>query len=70
MPMIPPDLQNVGEFFVLFVYLSSQTHFDGSFAYDGPRLWNSLSVALQSSPTLSSFRREPKARLFHEAYPP
>ena len=47
----------------------SKTHFDRSFANDGPRLWNSLPFAVQSAPTLAFFRRELKAHQFYKAYP-
>ena len=47
----------------------SKKHFDNSFAFDGPNLWNSLSESIRTAPTLSSFRSSLKTYLFEQAFP-
>ena len=48
---------------------TSKVHFDNSFAYDGPCLWNSLPLAVRSASSLYSFRRGLKSYLFSKAFP-
>ena len=50
--------------------IKSKVHFQHSFAYDGPTLWNSLPHEVRSSSTLSIFRRRLKTYLFSVAFPP
>ena len=46
----------------------SKVHFNNSFAFDGPSLWNDLPHHIRSAPTLHSFRRKLKAHLFNKAF--
>ena len=66
--------QNVGSFLnVPKLYPSvhkSAKHFNFSFAFDAPKVWNDLPVDVRASPTISSFRRKLKSNLFSKAYPP
>ena len=48
---------------------TSKTHFDNSFAWDGPDLWNSLPYNVRTASSLYSFRRLLKAHLFQKAFP-
>ena len=48
----------------------SKKHFDNSFAFDGPDLWNGLSESIRTAPTISSFRSRLKTYLFEQAFPP
>ena len=43
---------------------SSNVHFNNSFAYDGPCLWNSLPLGVRCAPSLPSFRNKLKSYLF------
>ena len=49
--------------------IKSTVHFQNSFSYDGPTLWNTLPLNIRTAPTLSSFKRKLKTHLFDEAYP-
>ena len=42
---------------------------DRSFAAASPRLWNSLSVDVQSAPSLTTFHQKLKTHLFQQLYP-
>ena len=48
----------------------SKVHFNNSFCFDGPTMWNSLPHEIRSAPKLSSFRNKLKTHLFQDAYPP
>ena len=48
----------------------SVTHFNNSFAYAAPNLWNSLPFDVRSANTLGSFRRKLKSHLFSQPHPP
>ena len=48
----------------------SRVHFQNSFAYDGPTLWNDLPHNVRSAPTLNLFRKRLKAHLFGKSFPP
>ena len=48
----------------------SKKHFNSSFAYSAPDLWNSLPLGIRSAHTLETFRTRLKAHLFALAYPP
>ena len=45
-------------------------HFNYSFSYDGPTLWNTLPLSVRTASSLYSFRRGLKAYLFTLAFPP
>ena len=55
--------------FTTSLYKSSK-HFNLSFAYDAPKIWNDLPDDVRSATSLHSFRRKLKAYLFAQAYPP
>ena len=48
----------------------SKSHFQHSFSYDGPKLWNDLPHDIRTASSLFSFRRKLKAQLFRLAFPP
>ncbi len=48
----------------------SKVHFDNSFAYYAPNLWNSLPPEIRSITKLYTFRKALKTYLFSKAYPP
>ena len=48
---------------------TSKVHFDNSFAWDGPNLWNGLPHTIRSAASLVTFRRLLKAFLFLKAFP-
>ena len=49
--------------------IKSKVHFQSSFSYDGPTLWNSLPHDIRSASSLSMFRRKLKTYLFRVAFP-
>ena len=48
----------------------SVKHFDHSFAFDTPKIWNELPRDLRSAVSVASFRRKLKTYLFAKAYLP
>ena len=48
----------------------SVKHFDHSFAFDAPKIWNELPHDVPSAVSVASFRRKLKTYLFAKAYPP
>jgi hypothetical protein len=48
----------------------SKRHFNASFAYSAPKLWNALPLDVRSAPTLATFRTRLESHLFDLAYPP
>ena len=48
----------------------SKRHFNSSFSFVGPSLWNSLPQKLRSAESVGSFRKYLKSYLFQLAYPP
>ena len=48
----------------------SVKHFDHSFAFDAPRIWNELPHYVRSAASVASFRKKLKTYLFAKAYPP
>ena len=48
----------------------SRKHFNASFAFSAPLLWNNLPLSVRSAPSLATFRNRLKAHLFDLAYPP
>lgn len=49
---------------------TSKVHFDNSFAFDGPNLWNNLAESTRCAPSLLCFRNRVKTYLFEQAFPP
>ena len=48
----------------------SKVHFNNSFSYDAPKLWNDLPYDIRSAPNLSSFKSRFKTYLFQKSFPP
>ena len=48
----------------------SVKHFDHSFAFDAPKIWNELPHDVCSAASVASFRKKLKTYLFAKAYPP
>ena len=48
----------------------SVKHFDHSFAFDAPRIWNELPHDVRSAASVASFRKKLKTYLYAKAYPP
>ena len=48
----------------------SKVHFNNSFSYDTPKLWNDLPYDIRSVPNLSSFKSRLKTYLFQKSFPP
>ena len=48
----------------------SKVHFNNSFSYDAPKLWNDLPYDIRSAPNLSSFKIRLKTYLFQKSFPP
>ena len=48
----------------------SKVHFNNSFSYDAPKLWNDLPYDICSAPNLSSFKSRLKTYLFQKSFPP
>ena len=48
----------------------SVKHFDNSFAFDAPKIWNELPHDMCSAASGDSFRKKLKTYLFTKAYPP
>ena len=48
----------------------SVKHFDHSFAFDAPKIWNELPHDVRSAASVASFRKKLKTYLFAKAYPP
>ena len=48
----------------------SKVHFNNSFSYDSPKLWNDLPHVIRSAPNLSCFRSRLKTYLFQKSFPP
>ena len=48
----------------------SKVHFNKSFSYDAPKLWNDLTLEIQTAPTLSCFKTRLKTYLFQKSFPP
>ena len=48
----------------------SKRHFNASFSFAGPSLWNSLPQLVRSAESIGSFRKHLKTHLFQLAYPP
>ena len=48
----------------------SVKHFDHSFAFDAPKIWNELPHDVRSAASVASFRKKFKTYLFAKAYPP
>ena len=47
----------------------SKVHFNNSFSYDAPKLWNDLPYDIRSAPNLSSFKSRVKTFLFQKSFP-
>ena len=48
----------------------SKVHFNNSYSYDAPKLWNDLRYDIRSAPNLSSFKSRLKTYLFQKSFPP
>ena len=48
----------------------SVKHFDHSFAFDAPKIWNELPHDVRSATSVASSRKKLKTYLFAKAYPP
>ena len=48
----------------------SVKHFDRSFAFGAPKIWNELPHDVRSAASVASFRKKLKTYLFAKAYPP
>ena len=48
----------------------SVKHFDHSFAFDAPKIWNELPHDVHNTVSVASFRKKLKTYLFAKAYPP
>ena len=48
----------------------SKVHFNNSFSYDAPKLWNDLPYDIRSAPNLSSFKSRLNTYLFQKSFPP
>ena len=48
----------------------SKVHFNNSFLYDAPKLWNDLPHDICSAPNLSCFKSRLKTYLFQKPFPP
>ena len=48
----------------------SVKHFDHSFAFDAPKIWNEFPHDVRSAASVASFRKKLKTYLFAKAYPP
>ena len=48
----------------------SKVHFNNSFSYDAPKLWNDLPHDIPSAPNLSCFKSRLKTYLFQKSFPP
>ena len=48
----------------------SKVHFNKSFSYDAPKLWNDLPLEIRTAPTLSCFKTRLKTYLFQKSFPP
>ena len=48
----------------------SVKHFDHSFGFDAPKIWNELPHDVRSAASVASFRKKLKTYLFAKAYPP
>ena len=48
----------------------SKVHFNNSFSYDAPKLWNDLPYDIRSAPNLSSFKSRLNSTLFQKSFPP
>ena len=48
----------------------SVKHFDHSFAFDAPKIWNELPHDVRSASSVASFRKKLKTYLFAKAYTP
>ena len=48
----------------------SVKHFDHSFAFDAPKIWNELPYDVHSAASVASFIKKLKTYLFAKAYPP
>ena len=48
----------------------SKVHFNNSFSYDAPKLWNDLPHYIRSAPNLSCFKSRVKTYLFQKPFPP
>ena len=48
----------------------SKVHFNNSFSYDAPKLWNDLPHVIRSAPNLSCFKSQLKTYLFQKSFPP
>ena len=47
-----------------------KVHFNNSFSYDAPKLWNDLPHDIRSAPNFSSFKIRLKTYLFQKSFPP
>ena len=48
----------------------SKVHFNNSFSYDAPKLWNDLPYDIRNAPNLSSCKSRLKTYLFQKSFPP
>ena len=48
----------------------SKVHFNNSFSYDAPKLWNDLPHDIHIAPNLSCFKSRLKTYLFQKSFPP
>ena len=48
----------------------SKVHFNNSFSYDAPKLWNDLPHDIRSAPNLFCFKSRLKTYLFQKSFPP
>ena len=48
----------------------SEVHFNNSFSYDAPKLWNDLPQDIRSAQSLSCFKSRLKTYLFQKSFPP
>ena len=48
----------------------SKVHFNNSFSYDAPKLWNDLPHDIRSAPNILCFKSRLKTYLFQKSFPP
>ena len=48
----------------------SKVHFNNSFSYDAPKLWNDFPFDIRSTPNLLCFKSRLKTYLFQKSFPP
>ena len=68
-PTVPGVVTQIVPPFCSSVFKSVK-HFDHSFAFDAPKIWNELPHDVRSAASVASFKKKLKTYLFAKAYPP